>query len=391
MIKHSFKLIWNQKKKNAWIILELFFLFLVLSISSLYLIEKYKAYNGGVGANVENVFYFNMKQKDYKTDNLEERLQLLRGDLLAIPGVTNVSYCRNSVPYIWSMSMLGASSDTSRSKRISTVERIGDEHFGDLLQLKIIAGKWYKDDYVDIHPPIVLDRKSAEHLYESIDNAIGKTIYLPNPHKVYGVYEFLKRNEYEKNYASFVRPLDQKSLSNVDIIVRFEEGAVMNTLAMSKTIHQHFNKEEYALRYASTMAYKKHNVLSETRVEIVMVVMVSIFLIVNIILGMVGIFGYGVKRRTAEIGVRRAMGANARNVNKLLLFESWALTLIGVIPALLLVIQIPILDLYPFETDVFIKGIVSSVLLVFVLVSLSVYYPARLAGKVKPAQALQEE
>jgi putative ABC transport system permease protein len=391
MIKHSFKLIWNQKKKNAWIILELFFLFLVLSISSLYLIEKYKEWNGGVGANVENVFFFNMKQKDYKSDNLEERLSLLRRDLLEIPGVTHVSYCSNSVPYIWSMSMLSASSDTSRTKRISTVERRGDEHFGELLQLDLIAGDWYKDDFTGALPPIVLDRKCATHLYESIDNAIGKTIYLPRPHTVTGVYEFLKRNEYEQNYPSFIRPLDTKSISHVDIIVRFQEGAVMNTLAMSRTIHQHFDKEEYALRYASTMDFKKHNVLSETRVEIVMVIMVSIFLIVNIILGMVGIFGYGVKRRTSEIGIRRAMGANAYNVNKLLLFESWALTVIGVVPALLLVIQIPILDLYPFETDVFIMGIVSSLLLVFALVSLSVYYPAQLAGKVKPAQALQEE
>ncbi len=58
MIRHSFKLIWNQKRKNAYIILELFFFFfVVLLFSSVYLIEKYELYSGGVGATIDDTFF----------------------------------------------------------------------------------------------------------------------------------------------------------------------------------------------------------------------------------------------------------------------------------------------------------------------------------------------
>ena len=153
-----------------------------------------------------------------------------------------------------------------------------------------------------------------------------------------------------------------------------------NEMNMKRIIHNYFNKDEFAIRYASTMDAKKQDVVAETNIEMTMVGFFAIFLIVNIILGMIGIFGYSVKRRKGELGIRRAMGSSAQKLYLLLLLESWSLTILALIPAIILMIQIPLLDLYPVETHIFLQALGWSVLLVFVLVSLSVYYPAYLAS-----------
>jgi putative ABC transport system permease protein len=139
------------------------------------------------------------------------------------------------------------------------------------------------------------------------------------------------------------------------------------------------------------MEAKKQFVNAETHIEVVMVGFFALFLIVNIVLGMIGIFGYSVKVRKSEMGIRRAVGSSSQKVHQLLLFESWSLTLLSMVPALLLLIQIPLLDLFPIESPLFIKALVVSVGSIFILVSASVYYPAFLASKTPAATALQEE
>ena len=119
--------------------------------------------------------------------------------------------------------------------------------------------------------------------------------------------------------------------------------------------------------------------------------MLRFFLVINIILGMIGILGYSIKKRKSELGLRRAVGSSAQKINTLILFESWTLTLFALIPAILITVQIPLLNLYPVETTLFIKAICLSIVLIFTLVSLSVYYPGYLASKVQASEALQEE
>ncbi|NPD84632.1 FtsX-like permease family protein [Lentimicrobium sp. L6] len=388
MIKHSFKLIWNQKLKNTYIILELFFLFVILLISSVYMIEKYELYAGGTGAEIDNMFHLRINQKDFKDVDFIERLVALRKEVLSNPEVEQVSFSQNAIPYIWSMSMNTSIYDSVHE---STVLRGVDENFGRIFQLEMIAGKWFEDDYQSANTPVVIDRKLAEALFDSPEDAISKIIDNNGDKLVVGVYEMLKRNEYEENYSSLCYPRDFSSTWSADMVVKYKDEYLANPSQLAKTIHLYFNKEEFAIRYASTMNAKKQDVVAETNIEMTMVGFFAVFLIVNIILGMIGIFGYSVKRRKGELGIRRAMGSSAQKLYLLLLLESWSLTILALIPAIILMIQIPLLDLYPVETHIFLQALGLSVLLIFVLVSMSVYYPAYLASKIEAAEALSEE
>lgn len=388
MMKHSFKLIWNQKKKNFYIILELFILFIVLLFGSIYLIQKYELYKGGVGADVDDVFYLRIRDKDFKESDFKAPLTKLRNELEAIPEIQTVSYSHLAIPYIGSMNMNSMKYD---SLRIGTVIREVDEYFCKVLKVNLLEGRWFEDDYLNAHPPVIIDMLVAEKLFGSAQGAINKIVDFNGNMQVVGVYDKFKRNEYERNFPSSFIPIDQKSRRYIDIIVRYESGRLVNPSKLGNMIYKYFDRKQFILSDASTIQAKKELILGETHIEIVMLCSFLIFLIINIILGMIGIFGYNVKRRKAELGIRRALGSSAQKLHLLLLFESWSLTLLALIPAVIIAIQIPLLELIPLEMVLFLKALFISIFLIFSLVSLCVYYPAYMATKVQAADALKDE
>jgi ABC-type antimicrobial peptide transport system permease subunit len=114
------------------------------------------------------------------------------------------------------------------------------------------------------------------------------------------------------------------------------------------------------------------------------------------VLGVVGIYGvisFFVGQRTREIGIRMALGAQRRDVLKMVVKEGLSLTLtgvaIGLIAALGLTRLLGSLLYGVSPTDPLALG---SVAVLFALVALAAcYIPARRAVRVDPVVALREE
>ena len=69
---------------------------------------------------------------------------------------------------------------------------------------------------------------------------------------------------------------------------------------------------------------------------------VALFLIVMVGLGLVGVLWLSVTRRTAELGLRRAMGASGVSVRRQVVGELWALTAIAVVVGAVIFLQLPL-------------------------------------------------
>jgi putative ABC transport system permease protein len=110
-------------------------------------------------------------------------------------------------------------------------------------------------------------------------------------------------------------------------------------------------------------------------------------------IGLYGILSYGVASRTNEIGIRMALGAQARNVRWLILREALLLLLAGVtvgLPLIVVVTRLAETLLYGLTpTDPVSLGV--AVLLLFAVAVLASYLPARRATKVDPMIALRSE
>jgi predicted permease len=124
------------------------------------------------------------------------------------------------------------------------------------------------------------------------------------------------------------------------------------------------------------------------------VLLMSLFALFALALAAVGVYGvvsYSVANRTQEIGVRMALGAQLRDVLRLVVGQGGRLALMGVALGLLLALVItPVLTTWLYGVSPLDKIILvgMSVLLLGVAMVAS-YIPARRAAKVAPFQALR--
>jgi putative ABC transport system permease protein len=125
-------------------------------------------------------------------------------------------------------------------------------------------------------------------------------------------------------------------------------------------------------------------------------VVLGVFGLLGLVLAAIGIYGvmsYSVSRRTREIGLRMALGAETRDVIKLIVKQGLGLTLIGAAIGLMLAVAVTRLlaSLLYGVTATDPMTFAAVVLFVISVAVLACYLPARRATRVDPMTALRYE
>jgi len=119
---------------------------------------------------------------------------------------------------------------------------------------------------------------------------------------------------------------------------------------------------------------------------------VAAFLLLMVALGLLGVLWQNVTRRTRELGLRRAAGASREAVHRQVLLELVLVTSLAIAPALVLVLQLPLLSLFDgIEPPLVIAAAVAAMLVVYALTTACGLYPSRVATRLAPADALRWE
>lgn len=121
-----------------------------------------------------------------------------------------------------------------------------------------------------------------------------------------------------------------------------------------------------------------------------------LFLLVNILLGIIGIFWFRTQHRRSEIGLRVSLGDTSAQVLKRYYTEGLLLLTAAMIPALIIIYILgreAILQVYlmPFTATRYLIGFGITYLLLAGMIILGIWLPARKAVKVPPAEALRDE
>lgn len=124
--------------------------------------------------------------------------------------------------------------------------------------------------------------------------------------------------------------------------------------------------------------------------------LIVVFFVFNVFIGLMGTFWFRTRHRRSEIALRMAMGSSRSRIRRQLLGEGLLLLTLAAIPALVICANIVMADaIFTEATDAGWGRFSVCVVVVWGLMALMViagiWYPARQAMKVQPAEALHDE
>lgn len=401
MTRHLLKLVWNRKRSNALMILEICVSFLVVftvATLGLFLLDNYRVPLGFEWKEVWNV-RIGMGQTNDNTDNAAAQQATLARLIQEVRSLEPVEAAAGSyvVPFDqggWESSYRVQGRDVDMGVDRATVG------FDKAMGLRLVAGRWFEEpDAAQSWEPVVIDQDLARAVFGTAD-PVGKALFDPSPDepsfRVVGVVsdfrkggELLPNDNFLFRFESLDHPHPQGGLlRNLVVRVRpgtpaaFEEALVKRMQGVAPD----WSFEVRPLSQVRATAFRFF------LTPLIVAGTVAFFLLLMVGLGLIGVLWQNLLQRTREIGLRRAAGASRASVHRQVLMEQLVLTSLGVLIGTLLVIQVPILHLIGvLSHGVFTTGLLVAMAAMYLLSVLCALYPSSLAARVQPAEALRYE
>jgi putative ABC transport system permease protein len=398
MIKHLLKLVWNRKRANVLLVIEIFFSFLVLFAVVTLGVYYADNYRQPLGFSYENVWNIGVDMKLNTDDEwTPEMVETARQVYLALDGLDEVEAAAGAMypPYY----VMGGSGSVfvlnGRSVQYGFNEVTDD--FKDVVGLTLIRGRWFEqaDDALN-WDPLVINQRLSQEIFGSED-PIGKSMRVDEgerDRRVIGVIsDFRQYGEYAglDNYLFERKRLgDPAHRPPQRFVIKVRPGT---TAVFEEKLNQRLQAAAREWSFDITpLTQLRETSLKLFLAPIFAVGLVAVFLMIMVALGLVGVLWQNVTQRTKEIGVRRAQGAAAGHIYFQVLGELLVITSVGLVIGVLVVVQFPLLDLIGFvSTTVYVYSLMISSAVIYLLTILCGLYPSWLATKIQPAEALHYE
>lgn len=394
MIRHLFQLMWNQKRKHLGLLIEVFFSFLVIFAVFSFLVYNFLHYQQPLGFDYQNIWQVSLEYpppqegetREEHSERIQAQLDRIGQQLRQYPEFEAVSFSSYNVPYLGSTSM---GTWKRGDQDISTHVISTDPNLAEVLDIPILAGQWIDDTHNEADPtPVVINRQLAQ-AYFGHTNVVGESIDIGHDRtvKVIGLIgNFKKEGEFSKPVPFYFRP---RTFPASCILIETRPGTDAAVEARLFDDLQSLTKNWIVqIRYLEDM---RQNVLMETWVPSIIFLIISGFLIFNVALGLFGVVWQNINKRKQEIGVRRAMGSTKMGISAQLVGEVMVLATLSLALGLFFALQFPLLQVFELPANVYLIAILLSVLFIYLLVLICVYYPSRQAAQLHPAVALHEE
>jgi len=253
----------------------------------------------------------------------------------------------------------------------------------------LLSGRWLGDADSGV---VLLNARMARQAFGAAD-PLGRQISTPGPATVVGIVSDLKYSQLDADApAEIYIPYQQLPfLAGTSVAVRTSGDAAALAPAMRKlisgidTAQPVYNVKTLEQALADSIAPRRFNLF-----------LLGTFAAVALLLALVGIYGvlaYAVTERTREIGVRMALGAQRREVVRMVVREGMAMALAGMAAGLAgawsLTHWMASLLYDVKATDPATFAAVSAALAATAL--LACWIPARKAARVDPVVALRYE
>jgi predicted permease len=274
--------------------------------------------------------------------------------------------------------------------------RIVSQDFIRTMGIRVIAGRGFEEsDHADA-PRVILINQALARSGVIGESPLGTRIYAigREPWEIVGIVEDVHQFGLDRAPASqvFIDFRQQPGLSSNGLYVAVRTDRPIALMASLRAIVRQLDPSA-TVDSVGTMEQLLSNSISRPRLY---AMLLGIFAGIALLLAAIGIYGviaYGVARRSRELGIRIALGAQGVHVIGLVLRQGMALTILGLVfgmagaAAVTRYLEGMLFGLTPLDSSTFV-----TVAVLFAMVAtLAGFVPARRATKVDPMVVLRSE
>jgi predicted permease len=348
-----------------------------------------------IGFNPNNLMMFrvNPQLNRYAPERVAQLFQQIRTELEGLPGVRSVAYTRVAL-------LSGGRSTTSfhiqgRPGENSIHIMNTSPEFFKTLEIPIVLGRGLTEDDMKTPGTVAVLNEAAVRKYFPNTNPIGAR-FGGSPEEagkteIVGVIRDTK-------YASLrdaAPPTEYQAMQPTTRAVTVVVRTATNPASLTETVRAALRKVDPEVPIAG-MTTQTDQIEGRMAQERVFAVAYSLFGGLALLLACIGLFGlmsYSVSRRTTEIGIRMALGAQRETVVSMVMRESMTMVAGGVVLGLVAtllagqLVEAVLFGLTP--TDAWTIGLAVAVMTIVAIGA--GYLPARRASRVDPMTALRYE
>jgi putative ABC transport system permease protein len=396
MLRHLLKLTWKRKTRNLMLSLEILLAFAIVFAIAAFGLRYWQLYRMPTGFDATDVWAVSMIHPDRQDWIDGAGYDAFRRGLRELPEVAQVAFVTHE-PY--SMSSMGGAWKTPAGANARTGLLDTSDDLDKVLGLRMAEGRWFSPlDDGAAAVPVVLNRRMAAILFPG-KTALGQQLVDPDPdeklvYKVVGVVD---------DYRSRGELMTPESFT----FLRFDPavgprhpGTILLKLApgTARSFETRLNRRLKLIR--NDLAYQiepladaRKSMMTAQCTPLIVLGVIATFMMVMVAFGLFGALWQNTTQRIPEIGLRRAVGARARDIYGQIVAEQLLLSSVAIVLGLVLLVQLPLTGALgeSLNWTVFLSAAGLSMFVIYLLSLLCSLYPGWRASRLSPTEALHYE
>jgi len=353
--------------------------------------------NVPTGFDQQNVMLFrlNPATTGYKGAQLAPLLREVEDKVRTLPGVQAASFSSFTFNQgQWTSRVFTGEPDPSEGQRSVRQNIVGPDYFI-TMGIPLISGRGFGPQDTDKSQKVAVISESMAERFFPNGSPLGSRFSTYGSNVQFEIVGVVKDAKYVA-VTEQLRPMAYYTHAQLpqplgNFVVRFSGTPA----ALVPQVRQAIREVNRNLPLDEVVSLSEHIGRSLTQQKLV-ARLASFFGLLAVLLACVGLYGvlsYAVARRTSEIGIRLALGAQSQNILWLVLRQALALVCGGVIVGLVAasfvtkLAETMLFQLRPNDP----LTLVSATLLLIAMAALAGYVPARRAARVDPMVALRHE